>query len=167
MENIGLSLVLDGVEVASWNGAPGRIEYRNGKGLHLRLEAPTLGDYKGLDGNTYTLASRLRVPRPTKFHSAGAETVAFDGVSTVVDANYVPMSITDARDQLKAQVKQTAKQALSSTDWMVVRQAEDSTLPIPPATIAARQAARQHSNALEAEIDALNTLTDLDAWVET
>lgn len=67
----------------------------------------------------------------------------------------------------KEQIKSQAKSLLSSTDWMVVRYAEDSTKTIPTEVSTFRASVRTKADEICTAIDGCTSLTKLKALFET
>ena len=65
-----------------------------------------------------------------------------------------------------AKQKEIAGSLLASTDWYVIRKAEDSTAAIPDAVATYRAAVRTVSGTRESEINATTTTTELKALVD-
>ena len=166
MLNIGHSLLLSGTEVTSWNGMPGRLEYRDSDGvLQLRLEAPSLGDYEGKDGKTYSLVERLFVEAPSVFHEpTGPETVSVVDGQVVVDPSYTGPTVAEARTQVKERIQKVTHGLLQETDWLVIRDMEADGKEISAEQLQSRRTIRASASTLEAEVDLLDTLDALGAW---
>ena len=118
--------------------------------------------------------SNLRNPR---YYWNGAESMVF--ANNAVTASYAPATGKDVEDQnavdenganvldkngdqviikglksvFKQEVKIQAKNLLSSSDWYVIRKAEDSESTIPSNIATYRAAVRTRSNEMEAAID--------------
>ena len=118
--------------------------------------------------------SNLRNPR---YYWNGAESMVF--ANNAVTASYAPATGKDVEDQnavdenganvldkdgdqviikglksvFKQEVKIQAKNLLSSSDWYIIRKAEDSESTIPSNISTYRAAVRTRSNEMEAAID--------------
>jgi hypothetical protein len=109
--------------------------------------------------------SNLRNPR---YYWNGAESMVF--ANNAVTASYAPAAGKDVEDQtvedngeefivkglksvFKEEVKAQAKNLLSSSDWYIIRKAEDSESTIPSNIATYRAAVRTRSNEMEAAID--------------
>ena len=113
----------------------------------------------------------------SRYYWNGAESMVF--ANNAVTANYAPATGKDVEDQnavdengvnvldkngdqviieglksvFKKEVKIQAKNLLSSSDWYVIRKAEDSESTIPSNIATYRAAVRTRSNEMEAAID--------------
>lgn len=74
-----------------------------------------------------------------------------------------PRTVAEIKGELIDKIKYMAAAILVQTDWQVLR-AMEGYKPVKPGTSAERIAARDNSNALEAEVNALNTVEQLEAW---
>ena len=164
MTKIGWSAVLNGQEVHSWNGKPFIFEYRNNDGgLVFRFKSSRLkSQIRGLDKNVYQIVERFRVHRPTKYHEKGTQSISFDGTKVTVDPNWTAsLTLPQAKVARKNELRERAKEQLENTDWRVI-QALELGNAIPAQVQMRRAAIRSRVVEMEAEIDALTTLEELD-----
>jgi hypothetical protein len=167
MHMIGYSCVLNGSEVHSWRGKPAYFEYRDGNGnLIFRFKGSRLkSSIRGIDGNAYQIVERNEIDRPTRYHSRGSDTSSFDGSKTVVDPNWTGISVANAKQQRKADIRRTVAEKLRDTDQDVLRALELS-LSIPGPVATRRAALRQRAQQMMADIDALSTLAEIENYTE-
>lgn len=85
----------------------------------------------------------------------------------VLDENGDNVVIEGLRTVWKNTIKQQANSLLGSTDWYVVRKAEDSSASIPNNVATFRAAVRAKSGQIEAAIDAAADLAALMALFDT
>lgn len=93
------------------------------------------------------------------------ENEKFYYVQDTEDAPYVintPKDIETVKASMVSEVKATAGSLLAATDWKIVRAAE-GVKSVDQETLDERQAIRDASNAIEADILAAETLSDLEA----
>lgn len=73
-----------------------------------------------------------------------------------------PKDLDQCKENLTAQIKQTAGSLLAPTDWKIIRAAETSTA-VDAEVLSARTAIRTASNANEAAVAACTTVDELAA----
>jgi hypothetical protein len=104
-----------------------------------------------------------------KFYNIVQNTPTFDGTEKIVKITYTSTAkdlndsgegvnkVTGLKSQWISQIKQTANQILSATDWMLVRKIERN-VDIPAATATYRAAVIAEATRLETAITATRTI---------
>ncbi len=150
----------DETVVKEWGVLPGRIHI---PGV-FSLSPVSVGDRQG--DHLIVEVERNR-PGATKFHTKKGESEARNGSKTIVTETFGALTVSQAKARLITQIKRSAGERLSETDWQVLRSVEESERTVPAPIKAQRTAIRSHSNSLEAQVNALTTLAELDAWQES
>lgn len=70
----------------------------------------------------------------------------------ITDINGDQLVTKGLKTEAIAQAKETAKQKLAETDWMIIKSVEDSTFTVPQSVLTYRAAVRTASNTIETSI---------------
>lgn len=70
----------------------------------------------------------------------------------ITDINGDQLVTKGLKTQAIEQVKQTAKEKLAETDWMIIKSVEDSSFTVPQSVLTYRAAVRSASNTIESSI---------------
>jgi hypothetical protein len=89
-----------------------------------------------------------------------------EGTNATQEYTVVALPLTDSKETYTSEVKSKAYNILQPTDWMVVRQVEEST-PVPTEWQEWRQAVRLESSTKIAAIEACDTYEELHEYVSS
>lgn len=171
----GYSAVLNGSEVYYWDGEPEYFEYLNGGTLIFRFKASRRKSaIRGTDGNIYQILERHSVDKPTRFHTAGVDSMSIstDGERVIVDHNW-SADVGVAKSARKNELRIEAKSLLEPTDFVVMAslESENSLLlarnSLATGSVAYRSAIRGKFSQRSLDIDALSTANDVASYVAT
>ena len=99
-----------------------------------------------------------RVEAPdSRYYNTGAESYTFSDGEWVISYETTEKNVDDLKADLIAKIKANVGALLSSSDWMVVRQA-DGGKAVPEAWATYRSEVRTHGNSLESGVEAFASL---------
>ena len=99
-----------------------------------------------------------RVEAPdSRYYNTGAESYTFTDGEWVISYETTEKNVDDLKADLIAKIKANVGALLSSSDWMVVRQA-DGGKAVPEAWATYRSEVRTHGNSLESGVEAFASL---------
>ena len=99
-----------------------------------------------------------RVEAPdSRYYNTGAESYTFSDGEWVISYETTEKNVDDLKADLIAKIKADVGALLSSSDWMVVRQA-DGGKAVPEAWATYRSEVRTHGNSLESGVEAFASL---------
>lgn len=75
-----------------------------------------------------------------------------DDGNAILDSDGNQVVTKGLKTQAIEQVKETARQKLAETDWMIIKSVEDSTFTVPQSVLTYRAAVRTASNTIETSI---------------
>ena len=150
----------DNSVVQEWTTLPERIHIKDVFSVSPAVKGTQEGHFKIVE-------VKVKDDRPTKFHTKQSEVETVKGDDLEVSATYDNPTVDDAKTKLKREIKKDSRDLLAKTDWYVTRFVELPAKVIPQNIQDKRAAIRKHANDLVAEVDALTTLAELDAWKET
>jgi hypothetical protein len=75
-----------------------------------------------------------------------------DDGNAILDSDGNQVVTKGLKTQAVEQVKETARQKLAETDWMIIKSVEDSTFTVPQSVLTYRAAVRTASNTIETSI---------------
>ena len=100
--------------------------------------------------------ARVEVP-DSRYYNTGAESYTFTDGEWVISYETTEKNVDDLKADLIAKIKANVGALLSSSDWMVVRQA-DGGKAVPEAWATYRSEVRTHGNSLESGVEAFASL---------
>ena len=100
--------------------------------------------------------ARVEVP-DSRYYNTGAESYTFTDGEWVISYATTEKNVDDLKADLIAKIKANVGALLSSSDWMVVRQA-DGGKAVPEAWATYRAEVRTHGNSLESGVEAFASL---------
>ena len=99
-----------------------------------------------------------RVEAPdSRYYNTGAESYTFTDGEWVISYDTTEKNVDDLKADLIAKIKAHVGALLSSSDWMVIRQA-DGGKALPEAWATYRSEVRAHGNSLESGVEAFASL---------
>lgn len=98
-----------------------------------------------------------------QYHKHVETTLDNDGWKVTKTHTYAPMPLDDVKADKIRSSRSEASRLLSKDDWMVVRETEDPTKPMPDEIKAWRSAVRDYSNIYEADIEDAADFNTLEA----
>ena len=99
-----------------------------------------------------------RVEAPdSRYYNTGAESYTFTDGEWVISYDTTEKNVDDLKADLIAKIKAHVGALLSSSDWMVIRQA-DGGKALPEAWATYRSEVRTHGNSLESGVEAFASL---------
>ena len=99
-----------------------------------------------------------RVEAPdSRYYNTGAESYTFADGEWVISYATTEKNVDDLKAELIAKIKANVGALLSSSDWMVIRQA-DGGKAVPEAWATYRSEVRTHGNSLESGVEAFASL---------
>ena len=102
--------------------------------------------------------SPARVEAPdSRYYNTGAESYTFTDGEWVISYATTEKNVDDLKADLIAKIKAHVGSLLSSSDWMVIRQA-DGGKAVPEAWATYRAEVRTHGNSLESGVEAFASL---------
>ena len=100
--------------------------------------------------------ARVEVP-DSRYYNTGAESYTFTDGEWVISYETTEKNVDDLKADLIAKIKAHVGALLSSSDWMVIRQA-DGGKAVPEAWATYRSEVRTHGNSLESGVEAFASL---------
>ena len=100
--------------------------------------------------------ARVEVP-DSRYYNTGAESYTFTDGEWVISYETTEKNVDDLKAELIAKIKANVGELLSSSDWMVIRQA-DGGKAVPEAWATYRAEVRTHGNSLESGVEAFASL---------
>jgi len=100
--------------------------------------------------------ARVEVP-DSRYYNTGAESYTFTDGEWVISYETTEKNVDDLKEDLIEKIKANVGALLSSSDWMVVRQA-DGGKAVPEAWATYRSEVRTHGNSLESGVEAFASL---------
>ena len=100
--------------------------------------------------------ARVEVP-DSRYYNTGAESYTFTDGEWVISYETTEKNVDDLKAGLIAKIKANVGALLSSSDWMVIRQA-DGGKAVPEAWATYRSEVRTHGNSLESGVEAFASL---------
>ena len=100
--------------------------------------------------------ARVEVP-DSRYYNTGAESYTFTDGEWVISYATTEKNVDDLKADLIAKIKAHVGALLSSSDWMVIRQA-DGGKALPEAWATYRSEVRTHGNSLESGVEAFASL---------
>ncbi len=100
--------------------------------------------------------ARVEVP-DSRYYNTGAESYTFADGEWVISYATTEKNVDDLKAELIAKIKANVGALLSSSDWMVIRQA-DGGKAVPDAWATYRSEVRTHGNSLESGVEAFASL---------
>lgn len=100
--------------------------------------------------------ARVEVP-DSRYYNTGAESYTFTDGEWVISYATTEKNVDDLKADLIAKIKAHVGSLLSSSDWMVIRQA-DGGKAVPEAWATYRAEVRTHGNSLESGVEAFASL---------
>ena len=100
--------------------------------------------------------ARVEVP-DSRYYNTGAESYTFTDGEWVISYETTEKNVDDLKADLIKKIKAHVGSLLSSSDWMVVRQA-DGGKAVPEAWATYRSEVRTHGNSLESGVEAFASL---------
>lgn len=100
--------------------------------------------------------ARVEVP-DSRYYNTGAESYTFTDGEWVISYATTEKNVDDLKADLIAKIKAHVGALLSSSDWMVIRQA-DGGKAVPEAWATYRAEVRTHGNSLESGVEAFASL---------
>ena len=100
--------------------------------------------------------ARVELP-DSRYYNTGAESQTFTDGEWVISYATTEKNVDDLKAELIAKIKAHVGALLSSSDWMVIRQA-DGGKAVPEAWATYRSEVRTHGNSLESGVEAFASL---------
>ena len=100
--------------------------------------------------------ARVEVP-DSRYYNTGAESYTFTDGEWVISYDTTEKNVDDLKADLISKIKAHVGALLSSSDWMVIRQA-DGGKAVPEAWATYRSEVRTHGNSLESGVEAFASL---------
>jgi len=100
--------------------------------------------------------ARVEVP-DSRYYNTGAESYTFTDGEWVISYDTTEKNVDDLKADLIAKIKANVGALLSSSDWMVIRQADGGT-SMTEAWATYRSEVRTHGNSLESGVEAFASL---------
>ena len=100
--------------------------------------------------------ARVEVP-DSRYYNTGAESYTFTDGEWVISYDTTEKNVDDLKADLISKIKAHVGALLSSSDWMVIRQA-DGGKALPEAWATYRSEVRTHGNSLESGVEAFASL---------
>jgi len=100
--------------------------------------------------------ARVEVP-DSRYYNTGAESYTFTDGEWVISYETTEKNVDDLKKDLIAKIKAHVGSLLSSSDWMVIRQA-DGGKAVPEAWATYRSEVRAYGNSLESGVEAFASL---------
>ncbi len=152
----------------------GEIEIDRAKTFPFTVKHPAPGQGEGRigtftsvgpAGDDYTIVERWRIEKPSRSHTRGVETQSVINGQMIVDPHWVAFSVVKVRKRLKQMVSDEAEEIIV-TRFAYYKQVQallnGATVSSP--MFVKITSVTDHADALRAELDALTTISGLDAW---